>query len=473
MTVEPVIFLFYMAFAIGMVAFQQTLYLKLCYKEYRNLSLCSDSAWQQQHPAVQSDTSTWILYATITNLVPLVVCIIMLSGYSDKNGIGLALVLPNIGSLIAMGWAIVLTVYIEWDPVLLLVTNFIGGATGYYPTMTMACMTYVIRDPDVSNLGLRMAVIEGLQAFSTALGTMVAGPLIDLPNGLTYAWAVAAGCYMLSILDLTFRVKRLPAPEQQGEEREGRCVALHSCFDLDTIKKYFVVILRRREQSKRLHLYVVLTGAMTSFLAYSGLVNIIFLYLTKEYGQSLTQYSVYVGLGCIAALFGSTVLVRVFTVNYPLSDMSFAVVGSAVTTIYYILLGYADQPGAYWAAPVFNVFLGYVAIGSRLYISHTLESHEQAGGMGFFSLVQSVVGLAASALYNTVYPLSLSVWPGVCCALSAFLSIVTIPMFTLVRCRDIRNGADSPTAEQNQTAGRKTEFYSSYNKASETTRLLS
>lgn len=439
-TVEPTLFFYYLSFSIGLVAYQETLYVKFCYHDHKDLSLCTNGTWEEEHPELQAKTSHYTIYTTIVTIIPNMVCMTLLSGYSDKNSLRVALILPFIGSILTSVWITLQAVYIEWTPDFLLLAAVVWGFTGWYPAVNMACMTYVIRDPDVTNRRLRISVLEGVLAISAAAGTFIAGPIIDAENGLRNVWLISAMFNLLALLDIVFRLKRLPKPPSQYivSHESRRCAQFRSCFNLESFKSYFVSVFRRRENSKRLHLHLVFLATMMGLLAYTGVANTQLLYLTKQYGESLTEYSIYIGICCVITLFGNTVLMYVLTTILPVSDMTLNVIGAVGAALSYGLLAYADIPAAYWTSVVFRLFVSYSTVGGRLYISHTMDSTEQAAGMGYYSTLQSIVGVTASAIFNSVYPETLSYWPGLCFGIIAMIYISTVPFYAFVKWNDNR-----------------------------------
>ncbi|XP_067933351.1 proton-coupled folate transporter-like [Watersipora subatra] len=441
-TVEPMFFFYYCSFGLGLVVWQQTLYVKLCIQKGFNISRCSNVSWEETHATLQQETSYWMIYSSLGSIPPAICCVTMLSGYSNHRSLRLPLVLPLIGGLLTAVLIILQIIFIDWDPSLLLIAPVAWGITGYFPTINMASMTYLIWDPNASNLGLRFAVLEGMNTLSNAVGTFLAGPIIDSSeNGLVYAWILYGALQLVGLADILFRVKNIHSPQPAESESEyKRCSTIRHCFNYDSFKRYFQTVFRKRRNSKRLHLHIVVMSTMIAFLSLAGVTGIIFLYLTKQYGKSNTEYSIYQGANCLTALLGSTLFVHIFTTHYKLSDIGFTVLGTISGAISYLLLGYAEYAACYWLAVLFRLFVPYPWVGGRLYISHTLNEAEQASGMGYYATVQCVTTLLASLLFNSTYPLTLNLWPGLCFAIAAFLLLLTVPALTFVQWNDNRLG---------------------------------
>ena len=450
-TVEVMTFLYFFAFAVGLIAYQQTLYIKLCTRQGYNVSLCANKSWEQGQPALQLETSHWMIYTNVAVLLPLLFCLTALSGYSDRNSLTLALALPLAGSILTSAWIILQTIYIDWDPALLLIAAAGWGLTGYFPTVNMAGMTYLIRDKYVGNLAVRIAVLEGMQMLAGAIGTAVAGPILDTSagakTGLIAAWIVCAVTQVIALADVLFRVKKLPPPEHLTASYKKQPITfsltIKRCFNLDSFKSYFKAVFRQRDNSKRLHFHIVVVATMIGNLALAGMTNIVFLYLTKQYGKSNTEYSIYQFLNSITSLIGNTVLIYIFTTVYKLSDIGFTILGAASTAISYTLVGYANYAVPYWLAVAFRLCSSYIWVGGRLYITHTLNEKEQAAGMGYYATVQCITTIIASVVFNTIYPATLHFWPGLSFAVCALLTVLIIPVLTFVKWNDIRHGCDN------------------------------
>lgn len=445
-TVEPTVFFFFLGVAITVQTWPQTLYTKFCWHDQRNLTVCSNGTWEELHPSLQDKTSIWYIYTNVITFLPALVTVTFLSGYSDHHGLNLALLLPHIGTTLSGIWTIVQVVFLDWDPSLMLISSFVSGCGGYFALVLTGCVTYITRDPYVRNVGTRIAVLEAVRTASEGIGALITGPILDSPNGLVIAWSMCFGTGLIVILDLTFRVRRLPDPPSSMPLSGGRkgCLSmLRDCCNFDTIKSYFYTISRKRSNSKRLHLHIMTFAVMAGYLSSIGVLDIQFLYITKEYGQTNTIYSLWNGLINVSSFLGTIILGYIFTAIYPIADMTFCIIGVVGNTVSIALLVNAQYPVFLWMSAIFRIFNNYTIIGGRLYITHNLDKNEQAAGFGYFATIQTLTAIFASVIFNAIYPQTLSYWPGFCFALAAGIFVLTGPLFTFVRWYDIRNGTDS------------------------------
>ena len=445
-TIEPTIFFFFLGVTITVQSWPQTLYTKFCWSDQRNLTLCSNGTWEEAHPALQAKTSIWTIYSNITTFIPALIGVTLLSGYSDRHGLLPALLLPHITTMISSIWTIIQVVFLDWDASLMLLSSFASGCGGYFTLVFSGCVTYLTRDPYVRNVGTRIAVLEAVRTAAEGIGALIIGPILDSPNGLIKAWSLCLALSVIVILDILFRLRRLPDPPNislDSQSRKGCCSVLKTCCNLDTIKSYLHVVSKKRSYGRRLHIHVVTAAVMIGYLAIIGVIDIQFLYITKEYGRTNTTYSIWNGIICASSFLGTIVLGYVFTAIYPIADMTFCIIGVVGNTVSFALLVYAQHPVFFWVSAILRVFNNYPIIGGRLYITHNMDKNEQASGFGYYATIQTLVTIFASVIFNYIYPQTLAYWPGLCFAVAAGLTVLTGPFFTLVRYKDIKNGLDS------------------------------
>ena len=443
-TVEPAVFLFFLSISIVAVAWPQTLYTKYCRQQYENLTECSDSAWEERHPGLQGKTSTLAMYSQLTGFFPVLICVPMMSAYSDKYGLRAAMLFPFVGGALSGSVVTLQVVYLDWRPELILISPFITGCSGYLALVLMACMTYVTRDPFVKNTAMRIAVLEALCSFGYTVGGVIVGPILDWNHGLTIVWLINASAFLLAALDIIFRVRHLPPPtntaDQQEYQERRECSRIRACCNIYLLKDYIVTVMRPRLNHKRLHIHLATIGALTIYCATAGVTSIQFLFLTKEHGLSNTVYSIWMGALGASSILGNTVFSYIFTTLYPISDMTFCTLGGISSAIMFGMMAYAQIPAVFWSLVVFKAFSGLNMIGVRLYVSRAVDRNEQAAGMGYVATMQTISSLAGTLIFNYIYPLTLSFWPGVCFSIAGFVAVVTVPFFTVVKWNDMRHG---------------------------------
>jgi len=444
-TVEPIAFLYFFNVCVTTTAWQALLYRKFCVQANNSLSNCLNIKWQQTQPQLQAQTSQWMIYSNTVTIVPMLFTITMLSGYSGRHGVRLALFLPYVLGVISTGWVIVNILFLHWHPILLLVSSFLTGVSGFYAVVTMATTAYVVHDSDPNDYAVRIAALQAVVSIAYMVGSFVVGPILDSGVfGLASCFIMMVVCNVAGVLDIALRLRSCGYPPVKP--KDSFCEAFCS---LRSIREYVTVITRPRVDYRRLHIQLITIIFMFGFCAITGVMDIAYLYMTKTNGYSNTINSIWAGMTCIVTTLGNTVGMQIFTKKFNIGAHAILILGVASNALSYGAMIYFKHKITIWLSLVLRPFISYISIGSYMYIAQCLDSDEQSAGLGYLAMVQALFALLASIMFNGLYPVTLSFWPGFCFALAAGLCVLTGPIIIFIkwhdnRIMDSRIKSDSP-----------------------------
>jgi len=424
-TVEPATFLYFFAYGLKRVTWQDLIYDKICLKAH-NLTDCHNKDWQDTQPALQSESSAWILYANIALVLPMMVTLSLLSGYSDRYGLRLAFLLPLVGATLSYLLLAALAYFPDWHVSVILPASLLSGMTGDYSTVLMATMSYISLVTSTKNMTLHLSLVEGLLQLAIMAASFVSGPIVAASDeyGLAIVYVLAAGLNFFAFLDVTFRLRQppLPAPADKHDSLVK--------IIWDSLKEYFRVVFRPRPFWQRTCLQLIAAVFTLTAFAVGSTQDLLFLFFTKEIGKTLTDYTMYSGLTHCIGFFGNTVglwlLMRVFRFN----ERDVIVAGVTVTTTAYAFISYSRNDYIYYSSIILQIFRSLPHVGCRAYMAKHVAASEVAAALGYLATLQSITPLFASAAFNSLYPLTLSWWPGFLFVAAAFLCLLCVPILT-------------------------------------------
>lgn len=439
-TVEIITFLFCFTIPIIQFAVQELLYVKLCLQnENTTDSLCHDRNWINKHKETEGKTSLWIMYINIAIVIPAIISSIFQGSYIDKFGFSLPTRLPLVGITIACGVsAIVALTDVRHE--LLIVGMVFMGACGHTPAFMMAANAYVVKDASgEKNKTLRLAIVGSCLAIGISAGTAVIGPISD-HLGLYWVFLIGLFSSLLALLDSVLRVR---APRHQPPVPHGKHFLnkLKETLELRTMKSYIKVMTRSREHSRRLHMHLMTLVFVISFCALIGVVDVEFLYLTKEKGFTTTQASTFMSVAMLLMFFGKTLGTYVLSSKLGLNLIYITMIGSLSAIINYTGFSLANSFAALWASNVFKMFSGLNSVMTRSYVSGCVEMNEQGTIISFMSVTEAMFKLIASFVFNGLYPLTLTTWPGAMFMVAAVLCVSGLPVLGFIRWHELRTGA--------------------------------
>ena len=186
---------------------------------------------------IQQDASSWILYISICNYLPLLFTSILFGTWSDTAGRKIALVVSLIGMVLQTTMYLIV-ISLRLPIPLLLIGDFVAGITGNVPLLLVACLAYIADITTREQRTFRVVIVEttilvsigGAQLF---MGYFIHAKGFVAPFFLILACLGAATAYALipGVLYETI----MPPEELSSQPKRSRFIqVLHGVIDLFT-----------------------------------------------------------------------------------------------------------------------------------------------------------------------------------------------------------------------------------------------
>ncbi len=260
-TVEPLLFLINIAWALHIIASKALIYRKVCISHYDS-DLCDNvdnGSFPEQEQHVQSEASFWYLMETYFYEVPSLVTSFCYGSLSDKYGRRLALVLPITGQIISSIIYFLNSVFEHTSVATLLAGPLISGLFGGWTTVNIGAFSLLGDTSSPQQRTTRMSLAESGIYMSSALGQGLSGLILDKTN-FRFVFCIICGAYIVSLSYVHLRIKDgHPVKAKSG-----------SYCDVSMLTGSFWVLLKNRQDRKRSYIFVILVTIFLVVVSHIG-----------------------------------------------------------------------------------------------------------------------------------------------------------------------------------------------------------
>ncbi|KJH48517.1 hypothetical protein DICVIV_05367 [Dictyocaulus viviparus] len=414
---EIPLFIYMMTSFLKYPVFQNLIYEKSCLLRYENSSICSNVTAYHGDKLIQADANHFYLLSSVVLIMPsffstlllgsayttfyaefeYVANFLRLSSVTDLWSVKKPLLIPFFGLIICTSNYIIQTVNMNASIYLLLISDAVFGICGGYIAVLVTTLSYGVKKTSTSRRSIRIAGFEGAIGLGGTVGYALSGTVREL-LGYSYTFLLMLILQILGLLYIMIFAKEYGQPQNTDKEFvDGgyvstlfrKCLmALSHYRQLLTDSRQFLAILRLNFLAFGVELFI-----------FGGLMDIQYSYLRYKLGWGDKQYGWFSGLH-----FGVSTLA--VSVLYPFlylrgfTDGTLGCVGLVTKIISLIMFAFlSSTPIAY-------------SIIRKMF--------------SLIALLEGATGLLASAVFNTLYPKTLSFFPGLLYIISAVLSIIPL-----------------------------------------------
>ncbi len=212
-TVEPIMVLYFMAFAPTVPLYEQFVYQQISERhnfstEHNGSSQCNIDTNSTQHKneeLVQSEATKWLTYFLIATIIPMTVVMPFIGPYTDERGRKLAMYLPLLGAIgkLTVGTVIVAA---RWPFELLMIGSVIDGSTGGIVAIIMASFAYIADITNEQQRARRIFILEVSIGIGIVCSDIGIGYAINL-LGYLYPFIILLGIHFVNLVYTFFGVQ--------------------------------------------------------------------------------------------------------------------------------------------------------------------------------------------------------------------------------------------------------------------------
>ncbi len=342
-TVEPLLFLYFVAFVPLIPVTEQYVYKQVSdwygfipnqeKKHTCNLNSSDPEYILQQQ--VEAKSSEWMVVFNVCSMFPAVFSVGLLGPYSDVAGRKIAMILPIIGGIIRAFFSIII-VYCKLDFRLMLIPNFVEGCTGGIVAFLMSCFAYIADISDHKQRSIRILILDIMIGFGVAISQVSIGYIIKAV-GYVYPFLYVEIFHVINLFLVFFYIKETVHITPNGK-----------LFNKNNYNKVIQIFTKDNETKRRWKLCIALLILLIVGIVDIGMFDVMTLLMLNS---PLCFSSVLIGY-YIAELFvlkelGSLLFAKIF--HSSLGDVGCMIVGC--------ITGMAGQIFVMFATTMLMIFL--------------------------------------------------------------------------------------------------------------------
>ncbi|XP_069002410.1 lysosomal proton-coupled steroid conjugate and bile acid symporter SLC46A3 [Embiotoca jacksoni] len=432
--VEPVVALYAFSSFLIYPLVQQYVYRRLwvqltntTYPISDNSSRCALNGSNNQsnyNEEVQRQASLFSLYSEVLSTIPSLVVTLLLVAYSDRGGRKLPIVLPLFGTLIYT-LSFLTVSYFELNVYLLIGSSLLSSLFGGLGTFIGGCFAYIADLCDdgrqktlrMAGLDMMIGLLSGVAAISTGYFLRAAG--FNWPFLTSALFLCLNILYVVFILEET--IKKLPT--------EG--IVLDGSPQPSAIKQIVcgVYWMFAGANSRTKTVLALLILVFTSFsFTYLGGLSLITLY---ELNKPLCWTEILIGYGSALStlVFLTSFLGVMVLTNCGVPQLLIILLGILSVMAGMVLVAFAKTTLLMFIVrvPMLLSIMPFPVLRSMM--SKIISKSEQGTLFACLSFLDSLTGSISSAVFNSVYAVTVAWCPGFVFLLSA--GLCAIPLFVL------------------------------------------
>jgi len=419
LTVEPVILFYFIGLTSYIQTLQQYSYAVFADQYGFNSSIseqnCSiNQSTQTSHiqDQVEAESSEFMLFISMTSIIPSFFSTMFLGHYSDIRGRRKAIIPPLIGGVIR-SLLTLFVVHFKLNLYILLVGTVMDAFSGGVITEISACLSYISDISTESDRSLRLLVLELSLAFGVAVSSIGAGYIIQ-DYGFFWAFMLSFAAFTLIALFTAVLLKETVVVVEDA-----------NVFSMSHLIETWHLYSRDTDSKRRWKLWMLLI--IISLVAMSDIgASDVTTYFLIEYPLCFTSTMVgfYGALSFVSPTLLSLVFARLF--SGCLSDTMLIVLGCMSDVAAKALLATAHTTFIVYSATLVVFGSGLIAPLCRSLSSKLVYKNELGALFAAITFGQQLMQALGRVVFNLVYAHTVSVFAGTVFVISAGILLLTL-----------------------------------------------
>ncbi|CAO1411836.1 unnamed protein product [Diamesa hyperborea] len=422
--------------------------------------------------------------APIAAIFPLII-VLFAGGWSDKKRIRKPLVLmPIVGELIGCLVLLMSSIFMDEIPMQVpayserIAPSVFGGQT----LMLMGIYSYLSEITSEENRTFRFGCLTVFFTLIPIFSIPWSGVLFNY-LGYTKLFALCVTIYVLGILYIIFVLKEVKV-EIKSDKKEEKSGVDNPTFvngsTMDIAKKEVVnkgevaplpdkgfireffdptlalalidVVFKKRDGLARTLLLLII-GCNIVFLASLGENDLTYLYTRLKLNWDGIQFSLHITYSTVIALFGTLLMVGVFSKMMKISDPLIGVVSTLLTLISKPIYAFSTTTLMFYVGTTIDIFVSTKAIAIKSIVSKCVPSDELGKMYSVLGIIDSIDAFIFPSLYSIVYLNFVDSFPGAIYIFSEFFFILTFIMYLMIYIllKRKESGSEDPETKESDT----------------------
>ncbi|XP_064474473.1 proton-coupled folate transporter-like [Ornithodoros turicata] len=440
-TVEPILFLFFVCLNLEISALQDLISTKLCFEilNTSNISLCH-SAPDQVLSEIKSSASVWLMYYNGTLCLLCLICGFWVGSWNDRFGRKRPMLLPPVAAIFSTINFILVSHFLESHVGFVLISSVIIGISTGTLGIFSSCFGYIADVTGLASRSRRIAILEAMVFTGGACGMYIAGVMLK-KTSYEAVFGLELGLHVLTVFYILLFVTDRNRADLALPDNEPRSV-----FSLSHVADMVKTVFQSRENGHRTHVILLFASTFVMYFGLSAQIYLTYTYLTDEpLRWNASQYSFLHGV--TIAVEGSALLVLLpLAFRFlGISDAFAGLLGAASRCAGLLWLGLSTTTVMAFCSPMFFTFSEFGVPATRAILSKIVGTDEKGKAFAAMGSLQSVAMIAGAAAFNGLYPVTSKFFKGFGFELAGALQLMPVAVFIYL-CIKLRYMAPSPYA---------------------------
>ncbi|XP_022090697.1 proton-coupled folate transporter-like [Acanthaster planci] len=475
LTVEPIVFVLSMTNFMRTPSSQLLVLHKVCLLSY-NDTICSDGGDTAIENDVQADAAYWNFYLKLALFIPGAVVSSLYGPLSDRLGRRMFLIMPSLGNILGAASFLLQTYFPKMPLDYLIASEVAVGLSGNIVTSYIVAKSYLCDVTDSSNRTKRLGVMKALSHVGGPIGAFLFGVLVDQSGfaAIYFILVVIHGFVILYVIfwlqetvysesdqemssgDDEDEVDETDAEDDSVQEdretetdghtklKNGENIKNakneqvesddskedeHGCNETRRsirqsltevwkgVRSMLLLCFRERQGSSRKYLLLAMLIGIIHNVCSSAESDLIVFY-TKHSPLNWTATTIGIFIALRTALKAVTLALGVpliFKVvkNHTMQlDLGLACVGILSISVALTMTAFAQSTSVMMIAAVVGMLVSFPSVAITAFKSKLVDPHEYGSLFAVTALIQTLMSVASSGLFNNLYTVFLPVWPG-------------------------------------------------------------
>ncbi|CAJ0580392.1 unnamed protein product, partial [Mesorhabditis spiculigera] len=406
--------------------FQNLIYEKVCMELRDDPNLCQNVSAYHDDKEIHEKFNHIYFLSTITLLIPSNVVVLFLGAACDIWSTKIPLLIPFTGLVFSTANYIFQAAYMESNVYWLLLSDAIFGVCGGYLGVIGTTMTYSVKATSQSHRSVRIAMMEGSIGLGGTIGYALSG---TLRSAVGYTWSfvihlilqVIGYIYIIAFAkELINQEEREPSLSESGEIGRSNNIIVHL---IEVLHGFYRLITKPRQY--RTLLWMCLSALALELLIFAGLMDIQYSFLRYTLGWGDKEYGWFSGLS-YGLTTATVLLIYPYLKFRGWNDSLLGSLGLGLKIISLIVFAFIVALWMAYVVTVLTMANRFVSTGFRSFTSRLVEEAEQGKLFSLIVLLEGLTALAATSIYNNLYPKTLHIFPGMMILVSAAILLPSL-----------------------------------------------
>ena len=420
------------------------MYHSICLREYHNdMAVCRDL---KEHPHeedhVQELASSYIVAYRLLWNFPALFLALFCGAWTDRVGRRFSVVWPCLGTSLAVMLYLISTL----EPMTLFPIALCGaamrGAFGGTAIVLMGVQSYVSDISSNDGRTSRLGILLAMNYFGNVIGFAMMGTLLS-SFGFEVVFCVVMALQLLCIVGALFFLTDTRNLTIEYKEEKSRFL-----FSTTHVKDSINVLLRKRENNKRTHLWLLLLTVIINQIGREGEGDILLLYVSRRplnWDRSLYGFLAATDFACMGLLV--CLLLPVLSYKFKVNDAMLAVYGIVAKMFRLLFLAFAHSTWMVFLAVIGGTPIAIAISAVKSLMSKTVDRDEIGKVFSMISCGETLSSLVGALAFNELYSAVASFFPGLPFLLNSLLYVCLLLTLTIL-VKDLRAAAQYDTLDE-------------------------